>query len=91
MANTKPFEFSGFINDVQTDNFVANEITVKVGFTCYCYDDHPRKTEYYHIQGGTEQQIVKQLGQRGLTLDCNHRFIEVIEKVGPNYELWRGS
>ena len=73
-----------------------NTIVVKSSYGCYCYDECKRNDETYIIQGEkiTNRYVIEQLILQGLTIDCNHRFLELIQKVPDSvceFKLWFGS
>ena len=82
----------------ELDKVISEEktIVVKSSYGCYCYDECKRNDETYIIQGEkiTNRYVIEQLILQGLRIDCNHRFLELIQPV-PNrnceFELWFGS
>ena len=53
-------------------------IIIKSAYTCYCYDNCNKKTEFFNIFGKniTNKFIINSLIKQDLNLDCNHHFIE---------------
>jgi hypothetical protein len=82
----------------ELDEVLTNQkiIIIEVDFNCYCYDEYKRNTEYYVIEGDhiTNKYIIEQLIKHGLKIECDHHFLEYIQKT-PNsetkYKLWFGS
>jgi Na+-transporting NADH:ubiquinone oxidoreductase subunit NqrF len=82
------------------DDLVTEEtnIVVKTSFNCMCYDycDVVRQSEYYYISGDklTNGYIIQHLIEHGLSLDCNHCFLEGFHKSANSsvqYEMVIGS
>ena len=66
------------LHEVVTDN---KEVVIKNTYSCYCYDDCNRNTDYFYITAKngckmTNKFIIQELINQGLSLDCNHRFLE---------------
>ena len=84
------------MNDVLTEKDI---IVIKSDYSCYCYRDCPRNTDFFIIhrpQNGkiTYRHILTELMNQGLDLDCNHSFIEDIypsKNTDCQYQLWLGS
>jgi hypothetical protein len=68
----------------ELDEVVSDQtyIVVKNTYTCYCYDDCKKNTEYFYItcnpcEKMTNKFIIQELIKQKLNLqDCNHRFLE---------------
>ena len=72
------------------------EIIIKQEYSCYCYDDCKKNTEYIHISGAkiTNKFIIDKLIEYGLVLDCNHCFVEGFNKMQNSicqFEIITGS
>lgn len=67
------------MDDVLTE---LSSIVVKNTYTCYCYDGHIIPTDYFHISTTTSRPkmtvkyVLEQLISQGLSLECNHCFVE---------------
>ena len=72
--------FSICIDIEDLDEVVTNksDIMIKNTYTCHCYDNCRKNTEYYHISGKhiTNRYIINKLIEQGLNLDCDHHFLE---------------
>ena len=70
-------------------------IIVKSDYDCYCYDLCNKPPDYFYIHGEnmTYRYVLEQLIKQGLTLECNHRFVEIITQIGDSnvFEIWTGS
>ena len=92
-------QFTPSIDLEDLDNIVTDkkEITIQQTFTCYCYDDMDKPPKYFTIKCGenqslTNKYIINELIKKGLTIDCNHRFLEGFYQLHDNmYEMWTGS
>ena len=80
------------------DNIVTNEkhMVIKHVNDCRCYKKTNIKTRFFFIQGDklTNKFIINELIKQGLTLDCDHRFLEGFHKLPDSdvqYELVIGS
>ena len=84
--------FSVAIRLAEMDQIVSEKdtIVIKSDYRCYCYRDYPRNTDFFIInrpKNGkiTYKHIFTELMNQELDLDCDHCFIEGIEKT-PNSE-----
>jgi hypothetical protein len=91
-------QFTIAINIDEMDEKITEDkfIIVKSTYSCYCYDETNRKTEYYYIHGEsmTTKYVLEQLIKQGLCLDCNHHFVEgfyLNPKSKCQYEIVTGS
>jgi hypothetical protein len=68
----------------ELDEVVTEEtsIVVKNTYSCYCYDDCKKNTDFFHItcnpcEKMTNKFIIQELINQNLNLqECNHRFLE---------------
>jgi hypothetical protein len=82
------------LDDIVTN---LNNIVITNTYDCYCYDNRKeKKTDVYYIEGPniTNKFIINTLIEHGLSLECNHRFLEGFCKI-PNstnvFEIMTGS
>lgn len=70
-------------------------IIVKSVYDCYCYNFCNKPPDYFYIHGEnmTYRYVLEQLIKQGLSLDCNHQFVETICQIGDSnvFEIWTGS
>jgi hypothetical protein len=71
-------------------------IIVKNTYSCFCYDNCKKKTDYFYIRGQnmTYRYVIEQLIYQGLQLDCDHRYLEGFYKKDDSdcqFEIWTGS
>lgn len=85
------------LDEVITDK---KAIVIKSTYTCWCYDNRKRKTDYFMVIGEciTNKYVLNSLIEQGLNLDCDHNFIEgfvPIKNSDPNadcrFEIMTGS
>tara|TARA_B110001469_G_C9461892_1_gene232711 strand:+ start:329 stop:664 length:336 start_codon:yes stop_codon:yes gene_type:complete len=79
------------LNDIVTSK---KKITIQHTYTCYCYGDDPLPTKYFIIEGDklTNKYIIDELIKQGLTMNCNHIFLEGFNELHDNmYEIMVGS
>jgi Na+-transporting NADH:ubiquinone oxidoreductase subunit NqrF len=82
------------LDEVVTDQ---PHIVIKHAYNCYCYDEEEAKnTEFYYISGKnlTNKDIIESLIEQGLTLECNHHFLEGFHKTASSdvqFEICTGS
>ena len=78
-------KFSIAINIEDLDNVITDQtnIVVKHTYECYCYDNCNKNTDYFYITNRqdykmkmTNKFIITELITQGLTLECNHVFLE---------------
>jgi hypothetical protein len=63
-----------YMDELLTDK---NFIIIKQPYTCYCYVNCVKNTDYFYIKGHmTYRHIIEQLIEQGLSLNCNHHFLE---------------
>ena len=71
------------------------DIIIKNKYNCYCYCNHNRPNDYFHIRSDlphTYKSIIKELIKQDFEPFCNHIFLESINKVNDcTYELFMGS
>lgn len=92
-------KFTVSININKLNNKITNQnyIVIKHTYDCYCYSSIHKKTpKYYYIFGKniTYKFAIKKLIKHGLTIKCNHHFLEDIVKIENTdnfYELFFGS
>lgn len=96
MFPNAPFSICLRLNELNKVVTTEKIIIIQCDFNCYCYDDCPRNTEYFIIEGEhiTNKYIIEELIKQGLKIECNHDFLESIDKM-PNsetkFKLWFGS
>jgi hypothetical protein len=60
-------------------------VIIKMTHNCYCYDDCPRQNEFIVVKndgdGITTKMLVEALIRNDYDPECNHRFLELFEKV----------
>jgi predicted P-loop ATPase/GTPase len=86
----------GELDEVITD---LSNIVIKNAYSCYCYDNCERSTDYFYIittngEQMTNKFIIQELIKQGLRLECNHQFIEGFYKSKNSdcqFEIWIGS
>ena len=85
-------DFLPILDDLLTEEkhiFLSNHLT------CYCYDGMGRPNqEFYEIKGDriTYRYVLNELIRQDFNPDCNHRFLEGIDKVSEiQYSLSMGS
>ena len=74
-------------------------IVIKNTYTCYCYDNNPRKTDYFFVkstspEGITYRFLIEELIRQDLCLECNHNFVEGFMKSNDSecqFEMVIGS
>ena len=91
-------QFEIAINIEEMDNLVTDKkfIIVKNTYSCYCYDDCKKNTDYFYIRGEnmTYKYVIEQLIEQGLELDCNHIYLEGLYKTKDSdcqFEILTGS
>jgi len=92
-------DFDISIPITELDDVVSNEpdIVIKNTYTCYCYSDCYRPTDYFLIRGNciTNRIIIHELIRQKFNPDCNHRFLEGFVKsnnpFSMEYECYMGS
>lgn len=65
------------------------EIIVICEYSCYCYDNVSKKTDFFLIKGKhlTIKFVINELIAQGLNIKCNHPFLEDICHAGENYYI----
>ena len=99
MFPTAKFSISIDYNDINELVTKYKNIVVKNTYNCYCYDNHPRKTDYFYIkstspEGITYRFLIEELIRQDLCLECNHRFVEGFMRSGDSecqFEIITGS
>ena len=84
------------LNELVTEH---KNIVIKNTYNCYCYDNNPRKTDYFFIkttspEGITYRFLIEELIRQDLCLECNHRFVEGFMKSKDSkcqFEIITGS
>ncbi len=63
------------LDDIVTDR---TNIVIKNTYDCYCYDGVKKIADYFYISGEriTNKFIINKLIEQGLSLNCNHCFVE---------------
>ena len=63
------------LDDVVTDQ---TNIVIKNTYDCYCYGGVNKIADYFYINGEhiTNKFIINKLIEQGLSLNCNHCFVE---------------
>ncbi len=91
-------EFEVAINIKEMDKLLTdkNYIIVKNTYSCYCYDNCKKNTDYFYITGEnmTYRYVIEQLIEKGLKLECNHHYLEGFYKTEGSdcqFEIWVGS
>lgn len=90
-------KFTIAIDYDKLDNVVSLQRTIYIldNRQCYCYNDDPFNTKVYKITTDkviTNRLILQELIKQGLTLDCNHFFIEDFHMLNSNtFEIMTGS
>ncbi len=91
-------EFEVAINIEEMDKLLTdkNYIIVKNTYSCYCYDNCKKNTDYFYITGEnmTYRYVIEQLIEKGLKLECNHHYLEGFYKTEGSdcqFEIWVGS
>lgn len=93
-------QFSVAMELDELDELLTNKtsISVKVTYTCYCYDylGYKKLPSIYKIKGPrmTHKYVIEELIKQGLNLDCNHHFLEgfmPINKSDSKFEIVTGS
>lgn len=78
-------QFEVAINIEEMDKLFTdkNYIIVKNTYSCYCYDDCKKNTDYFYIKGEnmTYRYVIEQLIEKGLKLECNHHYLEGFYKT----------
>jgi len=88
--------FDNCLNEEAMEEVLGeNKITLLCMYTCYCYDDCPRRSEVFdiHVDGViTGQDVVKFLTRIDYDPVCNHRFLEGFVEIRHGlFEMWMGS
>jgi hypothetical protein len=91
--------FTVAIDNNELDDIVANvnRIIIKISFSCYCYDNDKRITEFYIVENKeanyiTNRNVIDCLILNNVKLNCNHQFIEGFLKQNDlQYEILLGS
>ena len=67
------------LDDVVTER---TNIVIKNTYDCYCYAGVNKIADYFYISGEriTNKFIINKLIEQGLSLNCNHCFIEGFDK-----------
>ena len=90
--------FSIAIEDSELDDILSDkdQIMIKQDFNCYCFHVK-REPRYFRIKCPkgkplTNKQVIKELIEQRMILECNHVFLEgFIKKTDYQYELMTGS
>ena len=90
--------FSIAIEDSELDDILSDkdQIMIKQDFNCYCFHVK-REPRYFRIKcpkgkSLTNKQVIKELIEQRMILECNHVFLEgFIKKTDYQYELMTGS
>jgi hypothetical protein len=90
--------FSIAIEDSELDDILSDkdQIMIKQDFNCYCFHVK-REPRYFRIKcpkgkSLTNKQVIKELIEQKMILECNHVFLEgFIKKTDYQYELMTGS
>ena len=96
-------EFQGamFVVDIdesKLDDILSekDQVIIKQDFDCYCFHVK-REPRYFRIKcpkgkSLTNKQVIKELIEQRMILECNHVFLEgFIKKTDYQYELMTGS
>ena len=81
---------------VPARNGVAKAV-LKFKYTCYCYDNHPRQTEFIYITRDRDIRASDLIGLMYKTKYdpmCNHQFLEGFDRTnqhGIQFEPFFGS
>ena len=75
------------------------EILIVQKYSCYCYDDYPRQSNYFRITDNkpiTNRRVIEVLRDKNFDPKCNHRILECIDKKNDDplsieYEMFLGS
>jgi hypothetical protein len=91
-------QFEVAINITELNKLISDKqfIIVKNTYSCFCYDNCKKNTDYFYIQGQnmTYRYVIEQLIYQGLQLDCDHRYLEGFYKKDDSdcqFEMWTGS
>lgn len=90
-------KFTICINPNILDDVISNKniIAIKTEHKCYCYGmNGPTKFFYVNNNGNgiTNRDVIKQLNKDNYDPDCNHNFLESIDKDNEaQFSLWFGS
>lgn len=93
-------QFSVAIDIEYMDKLITDkqELIIKNTYNCYCYScsNCKKNTDYFYIKGEniTYRYVIEQLIKQGLSLDCNHIFLEGFHKTAGSdcqFELCVGS
>lgn len=91
-------QFEVAINIEEIDKLITDKqfIIVKNTYSCFCYDNCKKNTDYFYIRGRhmTHRYVIEQLIEQGLQLDCDHHYLEGFYKIKDSdcqFEIWTGS
>ena len=94
-------KFSVAISSKELDDTVShnNSIIIKHTRNCYCYGDKALSDQYFTIEGDdltngnlTNKYVIQELIKQGLTMDCDHHFLEGFHNLYDNvFEIIVGS
>lgn len=99
MFPTMKFSISIDYDDLDEVATERQNIVIKNTYSCYCYDNNPRNTDYFYIsskntEGITYKFLIEELIKQDLCLECNHCYLEGIMKSKDSecqFELIIGS
>jgi hypothetical protein len=96
MFPTAQFEVAISIEEI--DKLITDKqfIIVKNTYSCFCYDNCKKNTDYFYIRGQniTYRYVIEQLIEQGLQLDCDHHYLEGVYKTKGSecqFEICTGS
>jgi hypothetical protein len=90
-------QFSISLSLDELDNVVINskKVAIKCDFTCYCYSEAPRNSEYFILKstkGITNRDLINCLIENKFDPSCNHYFLEQFQIDTPSQvSVWFGS
>jgi hypothetical protein len=91
-------KFSIFIPRAQLDNIIADRdiLSIKYIFDCHCYQNNPRRTEFYFCKkktkGITNRDLINCLVKNNFDPQCNHIFLECFDlNTEAQVTPWFGS
>ena len=72
------FSIAISLEDLDDPLTAEKTIVVKQVYNCRCYDNAPRKTDWFVIKADpiTSRVVLNELIKGGLDLECDHHFVE---------------
>jgi hypothetical protein len=76
--------------DELDNDLELHEVVFKHTYNCYCYDKNKRPTDYFVCRDTkpiTKRKVIQELCRQGFNPNCNHIFLEHINRIGNGMEV----